>query len=211
MLQQTELEVRVVDVSELLKRAWSAVEEAGVPEQVQPVAFREAVRLLASGPSRDGTKTAPDISGGRRTAHPEPTSSSGEISVSEQTIYDRVSEHTGVDRAQLEQVVHLDDDGLRVSLPGLKLGSNNAERTRAVAQILSIARGFGLEEAETPLEIIRAECNRLKVYDSANFSSHVGKLPGYVVSGSGQNRRLRAKSQGIQNFPALVESLLGAA
>jgi hypothetical protein len=62
-----------------------------------------------------------------------------------------------------------------------------------VAQTLTIARGFGLEENETPLEVIRSECTRLKVYDSANFSSQLAKLAGYVVSGSGQNRRLRAK------------------
>ena len=122
-----------------------------------------------------------------------------------------MAEHTGADRTRLEQIVHLDDDEPRVSLPGLRLGRNNAERMRAVAQILTIVRGFGLEETDTSLEVIRSECTRLKVYDSANFSSHIAKLSGYVVSGSGQNRRLRVKSTGIHAFPALVDSLLGEA
>jgi hypothetical protein len=133
-----------------------------------------------------------------------------QVSVGENEIYERVVEHTGADRERLEQVLHLDDGTVRVSLPGLRLGRNNAERTRAVAQILTIARGFGQEETETSLEVIRSECARLKVYDSANFSSHIGKLAGYVVSGSGQMRRLRPTSPGIQAFPALVDSLVSS-
>src|SRR5947209_9502749 len=36
-----------MDVSATLKTAWKAVESAGLPEQIQEAAFREAVRLLA--------------------------------------------------------------------------------------------------------------------------------------------------------------------
>lgn len=199
-----------MDVAEVLKKAWLAVDEAGLPDHVQPIGFREAVRLLApdvaadTRVSRSSTlrRDKVDQSTAGRTHDDE------DLSISEEQIYDRVVEHTGVDRELLEQVLHLDDGAVRVSLPGLRLGRNNAERTRAVAQILTIARGFGLEEAETSLEIIRRECTRLKVYDSANFSSHIGTLDGYVVSGTGQNRRLRAKSPGIQAFPVLVDALV---
>lgn len=201
-----------MDVSPVLKDAWAAVERADLPERIHAVAFREAVRLMAPGRGSDGARqsgsaTAGAPTGGGRSG--QASNGDGGASVSEDTIYERAAEHTGVERAKLEQIVHLDDDGLRVSVPGLRLGNNNAERTRTVAQILTIVRGFGLEESETPLEVIRAECSRLKVYDSPNFSSHIGKLSGYVVSGSGQNRRLRAKAPGIQNFPALVDSVLG--
>jgi hypothetical protein len=197
-------------VAEVLKEAWSAVEDAGLPEHVQPAGFREAVRLLE--PGGVAGAAAPRFTGLRGDVGDSPADgeSSGEeqLAVSENEIYARVVEHTGADRERLEQVLHLDDGSVRVSLPGLRLGRNNAERTRAVAQILTIARGFGLEETETSLELIRRECVRLKVYDSANFSSHLGTLAGYIVSGAGQNRRLRAKSPGIQAFPALVDSLV---
>jgi len=204
----------VVDAVDVLKDAWSAVEKADLPREIQPIAFREAVRLLASPtasaePTGRAGPTGRPSSGVRADAAGEPNDGAGGGAVSEDEIYDRVARSTGADRNKLEQVVHLDDDGPRVSLPGIKLGSNNADRTRAVAQIITVTRGFGLDETETPLELIRAECNRLKVYDSANFSTQISKLNGYVVSGSGQNRRLRAKSPGIQNFPALVDSLLG--
>ena len=96
-----------------------------------------------------------------------------------------------------------------VSIAGIKLGKNNAERTRAVAQILAMTRGFGLGESDTPLEVVRAECDRLKVYDQNNFAAHMKALNGYVVTGTGQNRRLRAKGPGISAFAGLVDDLLG--
>jgi hypothetical protein len=203
-----------MEVSETLKKAWTAVEDAGLPEKIHEAAFREAVRLLvpvpvvitpaavgqAGKPSRtDGSGAA----GGR-------SNGDGGITVSEDDIYDRVVAQTGVDREKLEQVVHLDDGTLRVSVPGIKLGKNNAERARAVAQILTITRSFGIEEHETSLDVIRAECDRLRVYDQANFSSHMKALTGYVITGSGGNRRVRAKGPGIAAFPALVDKLLGA-
>jgi hypothetical protein len=130
--------------------------------------------------------------------------------VSEQTIYDRVVAQTGVDRDKLEQVVHLDGDTLKVSIAGIKLGKNNAERARAVARIVTITRGFGLEESETSLEVIRAECDRLRVYDQNNFSGHMKALDGYVITGAGTSRRVRAKGAGIEAFTTLVDGLVGA-
>ena len=112
-------------------------------------------------------------------------------------------------REKLDELVHLDAGVLRVSIPGIKLGKSNADKTRAIAQILSIVRGFGLDEDETSLELVRAEAQRLKCYDSANFSSQVKVLNGYLITGSGTNRRIRAKSAGIAAFPELVDSLLG--
>jgi hypothetical protein len=201
-----------MEVSETLKRAWSAVETAGLPERIQEAAFREAVRLLAPPPAGAMGEAPPQAltpagyaggAGGREAA-----GGSGEL-VSEDQVYDRVAAHTGVARDRLEQVVHLDGEVLKVSIPGLRLGRNNAERSRAVAQLLTISRGFGFEESETPLEVIRAECDRLRVYDQNNFSSYIRALNGFVVTGTGGNRRLRAKSAGIAAFPALLDTLLG--
>jgi hypothetical protein len=205
-----------MDVSEVLKRAWVAVQSADLPAGLHLVAFQEAVRLSlptsagAAGATRRADSAGASLDGSSGPAHTPSSGREREISVSEDEIYDRVAAQTAVTRDKLERVVHLDDDGLRVSLPGLKLGKNNAERARAVAQILTITRGFGLEENETSLEVIRTECDRLRVYDSANFSSHMKALNGYVLTGAGSNRRLRAKGPGIQAFPSLVDGLLEA-
>jgi hypothetical protein len=211
-----------MDVSETLKRAWAAVEDADLPSNIREVAFREAVRLLVPVPV-PAAATAPATTSGTSVGAGKPGSTRGrgssssdvsngdgsEITDDEEAIFGKVETHTGVPTAKLEELVHLDSGSLKVSIPGLKLGKNNAERTRAIAQILSIVRGFGLDEAETSLELVRAEAQRLRCYDQANFSSQVKALNGYLITGSGTNRRIRAKSAGIQSFPALVDSLLG--
>ena len=208
-----------MEVSETLKTAWTAVEDAGLPEKIQEVAFREAVRLLV--PTQIVAAVAPRTSGqtgkAARTSGSAGSDTSGggfdgdgsRITEAESTLLDKVEQHTAVPREKLEELVHLDDGVLKVSLPGIKLGKNNADKTRAIAQVLTIVRGFGLDEDETSLELVRAEAQRLKCYDSANFSSQVKALNGYLITGSGANRRIRAKSGGINGFPAFVDSLLG--
>lgn len=204
-----------MEVSETLKRAWAAVKDAGLPESIHEVAFREAVRLMTPGPAASAPSlAAPQVArlggSGKGSVDGASSNGAGGITVPEAKIYDRVVAQTGVDRDKLEQLVHLDGEVLKVSVPGLKLGKTNAERARAVAQILTITRGFGVEESETSLELIRAECDRLRVYDQNNFSAHMKALGGFVITGTGANRRVRAKGPGIAAFPSLVDNLLGA-
>lgn len=213
-----------MDTSDVLRKAWAAVLEAGLPEQMHEVAFREAVRLEA--PAQPGTTQGNGRAGkpgdssfgagggsrggsGSGSASGGGNASEGGITISEDELLAKVVEHTGADLGMLENLVHIDEGNLRVSMPGLKLGRNNADRTRTIAHIFAIVRGFGLEEDGTPVELVRAEAQRLKCYDSANFSSQLNKLQGFVITGSGTNRRIRAKSGGIQEFPNLVSKLSG--
>ncbi len=211
-----------MEVSETLKKAWAAVEDADVPDKIHETAFKEAVRLLSPAQvvaapaaptpgvsthggntaSKSGNTTASGSSGG-------PNGDDSNITATEGELFAKVETQTGVDRSKLEEIVHLDNGALKVSIPGIKLGKNNAEKTRAIAQIITIVRGFGLDETETSVELVRAEAQRLKCYDQANFSSQLNKLSGYLVTGSSSNRRIRAKAAGIQSFPALVDGLLG--
>jgi hypothetical protein len=198
-----------MEASEVLKEAWAAVKEADLPENIQETAFREAIHLLI--PVTDGSAPlSPGDTGsvGAVDAGDLYAGTGGGHDASEDDMYRMVAAHTSVDRDKLEQIVYLDDAGPRVSIAGLKLGRTNADRARVVAQILTITRGFGFDQSGTSLDVIRAECDRLKVYDPTNFSRHLKALDGYVINGTGQNRRLRAKGLGIAAFPGLVDSLL---
>lgn len=193
-------------------------------DKIHEVAFREAVRLLVPAPS---VAAAPAAAAARVSGQTGKSGSTGgaastgdsggggssgdgyKITEAEDEILDKVETHTGVLREKLEELVHLDDGVLKVSIPGIKLGKNTADKTRAIAQIITIVRGFGLDEAETSVELVRAEAQRLKCYDQANFSSQIKVLNGYLITGSGTNRRIRAKSAGSQSFPAFVDTLLG--
>lgn len=210
-----------MEVSETLKTAWAAVEAAGLPKEIHEAAFREAIRLLSPVPSGSahagnaGAGKPGRAGGGAAAGHTSAsrsggsTVSGGDITVREDDLLAKVASQTGVPQEKLEQLIHVDDGVLKISIPGIKLGTNNADKTRTVAQILTIVRGFGLDEDGTSVELIRNEAQRLKCYDSANFSSQLGKLPGYVIAGAGNNRRIRSKAAGIQAFPALVDALLG--
>lgn len=210
-----------MEISETLRAAWAAVEDADLPETVHEAAFREAVRMLAPTPPA-AAHSAPAAAAAARIGRPGSggsgsssggggsIDSEGKITQTEDAIFAKVAAQTGADRSKLEEIVHLDDGALKVSIPGIKLGKNNAEKTRAIAQIITIVRGFGLEEAETSVELVRAEAQRLKCYDQANFASQLSKLSGYIITGPTSSRRIRAKAAGIEAFPALLDNLLGA-
>lgn len=202
----------MTEVSDTLRKAHEAVIAAEIPDHLQEVAFREAVRLLAPVAQPVITALSPrSVVATPGKALPMTVGSDDVPDVSEDEMYDRVVTQTGADRSNVEQLFHMDNGVPVISLPGLRLGKNNAEKTRVIAQVLTIARGFGLGENDTSIEIIRNEANRLKCYDSANFTSHLATLDGYVITGSGQNRRIRAKANGIQTFPTLVERIFGEA
>lgn len=205
-------QVQMTEVSETLKKAHEAVIEAEIPEELHEIAFREAVRLLAPAiqPITAVTPSKSLATQGKVLAK-SAGSEDGAPVVSEDEMYERVVMQTGAERTKVEELFHEDSNVPVVSLPGLRLGKNNAEKTRVIAQVLTIARGFGLGENDTSIEVIRNEAIRLKCYDSANFTSHLATLDGYVITGSGQNRRIRAKAIGIAAFPALVDRLAGEA
>ena len=194
------------ELSKTLRAAYDAVREAGIPERLEEAAFREAMRVMVPAPGAAPARAVPAVVPPRGKQDPESVPE-----VTEDELYARVIDQTGVDRDKLEQLVHLDNGTPKITLSGMKLGKNNAEKTRVVAQVLTIVRGFGLGENDTALEVVRSEVGRLKCYDSANFTAQLAKLDGFVVTGSGQNRRIRAKSNGIQAFAALVERLVGEA
>lgn len=210
-----------MEVSKTLKEAWTAVEEAGLPEEIWAVAFREAVRLLAppmataelgraGKPDRAGSGEPP-AGGGAIASGGGAVGNSGDIAVPDRELLEKVATQTGVELGKLDELVHVDQGALKISIPGIRLGNNNADKTRAIAQIFTVVRGFGLGEDGTSVELVRNEAQRLKCYDSANFSSQLSKLQGYVIKGSGANRRIHAKASGLNDFAALVDSVLGGA
>lgn len=208
-----------MSTSEVLKEAWSAVETADLPEKIHEVAFREAVRLIAP---PVGTSAQPGLVGklGRSTSGANASGGSpggnGEqsgnaITMSEGDLIQRVASGTGANPHAVETLIYLDDGVLRLNLPGIKLGKNSADRTRTIAAVFTVVRSFGLDEDDTSVELVRDEAQRLKCYDSANFSSQLKALQGFVLKGSGNNRRIQAKGPGIKDFPDLVNKLSGEA
>lgn len=201
--------------AEVLKAAWSAVNEADLPEELHEIAFREAVSMymLTSAPAgavahhteRDSSPVNFDDV---RQGQSVPVQAGGGTAPASDLLA-KVARGTGVPWQAIETLVYFEDDDFHVDLPAIKLGSSNAERTRNIAAVLTIVRTFSLDEDETPVDLIREEAHRLKCYDPSNFTTHLKGLEGFAIRGSGETRRVVAKAGGLDGFPKLVESLVG--
>ncbi len=204
-----------MELADLIKKAWAAVEESGVPEQMQELAFRESLRVLletvpATGPRRPLGDRKPTDDGSRVS---ESSAEVGGQAVSEAEMFERISAETTVPVQRLELLFHVDDGVVKLIGPVAKYGKNTATQARNIAQIVTVVRKLGLDEADTSFEVLKEACMNKHCYDSSNFASqHMKVLPsGFVTKGDGKNRRLEAKGPAITAFPVLVDSVLGEA
>lgn len=201
-----------MELAESIKTAWTAVEESGVPDDMQELAFREALRSLL-GTARHNGATA-----GAGRVHPAPQfkqaddDGNGEqqFNASEEEVIQRVSEETGVAVEKLEAVFHIDGEVVKLIGPHGKYGSSTSDQARNVARIVTVVRKLGMGHADTTFETIKDACESKHCYDSKNFASqHMPKIDGFVVKGEGRSRRLEAKGGGISSFSDLIDKVLG--
>ncbi|HVS69288.1 MAG TPA: hypothetical protein VHE56_12100 [Mycobacteriales bacterium] len=206
-------------MSEVLAKAWASVEAAGLPEPLRETAFKEAVRLL-SGEGKPARQERPaDRRPAKRAQAATRTrsgSSAAEVSandanpIDEDEFFDKIERETGVDRGALELVLYLDKGVPRLNLPARRLGANMKARQEMVAQLLPVARHYGLDEIETSTRVVREECSRLKCLDDKNINLYLGKLTGIVYTGSRDAKVLRVRPPGVVEFERRVRELTGA-
>lgn len=203
-----------MELAESIKRAWTAVEESGVPEHMQEFAFREALRAVLGTTPRN----AASVGAGRTTsAIPQVKTGDGAAGgagqserVSEAEVLQKVSDETEVPVEKLDKIFHIDDGVVKLIGPHGKYGSNTSDQARAVAQIVTVVRKLGMGHADTPFEVIKEACESKHCYDSKNFASqHMPTIDGFVVKGEKKSRRLEAKGNGISAFPDLIDKVLG--
>lgn len=211
-----------MELAESIRTAWAAVQDSGVPEHMQELAFKEALRSVLgttqpAALSSRGARTSGGL-GGRDANDSGPKfdgseggeGGDGHKTVDEQAVIAAVAEHTGVPAEKLEQVFHIDNGAVKLSVNHNALGKNAAEKARSTAQIIAVVRKVGMGHNDTDFDVIRDECQRKHFYDSKNFaSSHLPGIEGFVVKGEGRNKRLEARTSGISAFPDLIDKVLG--
>jgi hypothetical protein len=199
--------------SDVIKEAWSAVTEAGLPDVVKETAFREVLRFMLTGSGPVGKpRFNPRSTGSEGGTVSSQGGDSGTVEVDEAEVFAKVEHETGVSAEKLERILMIDDGVIKMIMPGKDIGKNTAEAARVVAQVITVVGAYGLDRRDTEYEVIRKECDRLRVYDSKNFASkHLPNIPGFVTKGSGSARRLEAKAVGVKAFSEVVDTLLGAA
>lgn len=199
-----------------IKMAWAAVEESGVPDHVQELAFKEALRsLLCTVPQntdsagRGAARSTPQVktkSGADAGGGDQPTP------MTEDNVLQKVLEETGVSVDKLAQVFHIDDGVVKLIGQHTKYGSTTTDQARTIAQIVTVVRKLGMGHSDTSFEVIKEACESKHCYDSKNFASkHMPGIDGFVVKGENKSRRLEARGSGVSAFADLIDKILGIA
>ncbi len=187
-------------VVDMLRAAVEAVDEAQVPEDLRPVAFGKAIDLLvASGDPDAGPRTLVGA-GGR-------TPLGGGIAQS--TRLQPIAEGLGVSGDRIEMIYTEHGDALQVVADPEEMGSSTKERTKSVALLLAVGRQLGRwDEGATSDELVRAEVDRLGVYDPTNYAKHVRELAAWFnINGAGKKATYKLKHAGRQQAKDLAARL----
>ena len=200
-----------MDTSELLRRAWEAVEKSGVPEPLREAAFQAAVedlRAQEGGSTRSSATKDVSAKDRNKTARKINEDTPPPTATSESTFFENLEHESGVAEKELRDVLRLDGTTVTVTPATKDLGSNVAEQARTVIALVGGARSRGLGEDPVDLGAVRAEVQRKRCYQDNNFSNkHLAELKGF---NRGPNRNeLVLGSKWVDAFTAAVRQALG--
>jgi hypothetical protein len=209
-----------MDTSEVLRRAWEAVEKSGVPESLHAVALQAAVEDIRAqdggGPGEESSSvsTTPDGRGRSRTkAHPGGRAASQEDAagvVDEAMFFSNLAAESGVNEKDLRDVLTYSGGAVHVSPPTRELGANVAEQARTVIALVAGARSYGMNERPVSADAVRAELERKRCYQSNHFAAkHLGPLRGFNAGAT--RAEIVTTSRWVDEFSAAVRQLLGRA
>lgn len=189
-----------MDENELLARAWSAVEQSEVPEELQAQAFEAALDHLRS--EADPPSTRAD----EQTPPPADREEDGSGSGGDNDVVFRtLAEESGVDLDEIKMVLSYADDQFSVGRPARALGTNKAQQTRTIAALVAGARKGGLSEEAVDVESIRRVCKDRGCYDSGNFTTHLDGLARFTRT----DNTLRAAARWYDEFDDAVALAIG--
>lgn len=205
--------VTLADVDELMKRAWEAVQKAGVSEAAQAVALQEAVAYLREEDGGGGGKSESEAEQTRRKTRGGGRGPSGSKSRTgdlpdQGTFFERLAHESGIDAAHLKEVLQLDGDTVHVLAATKDLGSNKAEQARNIVALVASARLYGLGEDPVSANAVRAEVQKKRAFDEANFGTgHLGRMKGFKF---GSNRaQIIVMATWLAEFKAAVHKVRG--
>lgn len=198
-----------------MKTAWAAVEESGVPDRAQELAFKEALRSLLNG----APKNADSTGSSEIQSKPQAKVNVDDVGNSfqpfptvESKVFQNVFEETRIPIDKLEQVFHIDDGVVKLIGQHTEYGSSTTDQARTIAQIVTVVRKLGMGHKDTPFEVIKEACESKHCYDSKNFAfRHLSGIDGFVVRGESKVRRLEAKGKGVSALADIIDKILDMA
>jgi hypothetical protein len=205
-----------LDANKVLKDAWTAVKDSGVPPELYEAAFNRAVDLMTGSfaqppitaptpPGQQAPRALPPSSG---TATPTPPPL-GQSPNDDDTFWNKLATETEVPRDRLEDIVHLDDGVPKMGITSKRLPNGKKGGQLFIAGVILTARHVWLGETETPLAEVRAECERYGVMDG-NFAKHMKDMdePGLTLTGSGRSAKARVRKNYVSGLGEFLDKSL---
>lgn len=192
-----------MSVNEMIAEAWKAVKDAGVPEALQEVAFKEAMAVLTATSAPRGGKTQASSTATRTPGaqKPKPRAKPAQETelplgngLSDDQLFDKFSEETSIPRADLEELFFFDNGRPILNGTTRKLGENAAAQSRTIAIALTAAYHYALGVRDVPAALIAAECKRKNCYDVDNHSAYMTREKAVNFVGQRGSKLFRVKS-----------------
>jgi hypothetical protein len=192
----------LASLTEQLRQAVQAVEDAKVPQDLRAAAFTRALDVLAGGgsPAKTSSATTPVKT---RSGAQDIAPSAGEATA-------RLAVKLGVDVATAEKVFDIDEDGLHLIVAPSKFGPTTKEAILQIARLVIAGRqAAGLDAEWTTSAIVRAATEDRGKADPGNFSAYIRTLDGegFRIRGNGALREFKANAAGFERAGALVTEL----
>lgn len=199
-----------VDVTDLLTKAWKAVQDSKIPEPLHELALGRAIDILSGSeaPKRNRQDdTSTEENPGNGPSNTSDGATSGQTSdspASEDEFYDRMSKGTGVSIDLLERLVHIHDNAPHVVLKTGALPKENSAAQKLITLLITVATHYWTGDPEVDLALARAECEQFNRADS-NFAKNVDRIENIVITGAkGGNKRVKIRRAYLDSFKAEV-------
>jgi hypothetical protein len=196
-------------ITDRLRRAADAVDQAGLPEDLRRVGFERALDALGLGATNIGVPaalTGPTAAAGPLSSHGPDTSPNAQPP---DDLLSEIARRLEVAPENIERIYDIDDGQVRLAIKRSMLpdADRKAAGTRHVSLLVAVGRQAAGTEEETAFAVMRDECQAFGVLDSANFSAEVGKLD-FRVKGGRNSRTAKANRHHFEEAAQLIGRIL---
>jgi hypothetical protein len=194
------------ELQQRLRKAAEILEQAGLPEDLRPVAFTHLLDALE-------VSVAPTLANGN--SHPV-TAASANASIdprhSSGQLLGKIAAALGQESEVIARFYEEDDGQVRLVVKRSMLlePDKKAASIRHTALLVVAGRQAAGIEEYTSYDTIREECRELKVFDPANFAAEVGKLE-FRTTGGRNSREARANRHHYDEAADLIRRMTEAA
>lgn len=198
----------VEEVTERLRQAAHAVQEAGLSEDLREIGFERALEALGLGASAPVAAAA--TSGGlQRVGVPEASVPTVEASNDDSSLA-TIARRFELSQDSIDRIYEVEEGTVRLAIKRSMLPApdRKAAAMRHVSLLVVAGRQAAGKEEQTPLAAVREECQALNVLDPPNFASEIGKLD-FRLQGPRNDRTAKANRHHFEEAADLIREILG--